>query len=433
MLVRAVWSPSLDGELIAALVYGLAQWSNDDASTTACRLRPEVWRLGALARGRPDRSIAGILDDLSADLLDRPDLDASASMALIEVSAARVGLESRALQELTGPRGDYERTSRMLAVLQVRPLESSFLPLLSELCRDGHHRLRERAWRVLLIWDARNADRIVESPQDEAAPLLDECTRLSAVFGRGETGCWSAPPDAVARASRRFCSDVPHIDLDSPASGTREAVEGTERALHAIAEAYETRRADVGAPVAECLLTLFTTGMLLTNTGAEAELLRDFPASEDWFPELFASPSLDRCPTPVLALVARVARRQTTDDDAWQRQRARLACIVDRREATPEDRQAVLAPDREPAEFTSRRGRDGVSRPGVAQGPSALRFASPRVVRSSTSCQNTPSSRPTRARAESASPDGGLTCDRRPTGLVFREFGGLAVLLWTWP
>ena len=54
---------------------------------------------------------------------------------------------------------------------------------------------------------------------------------------------------------------------------------------------------------------------------------------------------------------------------------------------------------------------------------------SPRVVRSSTWCQNTPSSRPTRARAESASPDGGLTCDRRPTGLVFREFGGLVAEL----
>ncbi len=345
-LVRAVWSPGLEDEIVVVLLYGLAQWSNDDRAATACRLAPDAFRPGTITRGRSDRRIDDVLDKIAADLLGRKELGEVVANALLQVSAARVGLESRAVQEYTGPGQTELRATLFLDALLVRPLEPSLLPVVTEMSRSGRHKLRERAWRVLVTWDARAVEQVIESPQDQSAPLLDECTRLSALFGRGEADCWSAPPETLSRASARFCSALARIDLDSPASLTSEATASAERALRAIASAYSTRRADVGAAVAESVVALLATGALVANEGAAAELAFGFPTSDDWFPELFASPTLDRCPTPVLGLIARVASRLSTDDSARQRQAARLEGILDRREVSREERNQVVAPYR---------------------------------------------------------------------------------------
>ena len=345
-LVRAVWSPSIDGAIVVVLLYGLAQWSNDDRAADGCRLAPNDFRPGTIMRERSDRRIGDVLEGISADLMTRKELREDVVNALLQVCAARVGLESIALQEYMGPGQTEQRAIRFLDALLVRRLEPSLVPVVTEMVRSGRHKLRERAWRVLVAWDTRAVEEILESPQDQGAPLLDECTRLSALFGRGEADCWSPPPETLSRGSRRFCLALPRIDLDSPASGLHEAVLSTERALHAIAEAYATRRREVGAPVAECVLALFSTGVLLVNTGAEAELAAYFPSSESWFPELFESPSLGGCPTPVLGLIARVASRLSTDDSARRRQAARLEDILARREVSRDEKEKMLAPYR---------------------------------------------------------------------------------------
>ena len=297
-------------------------------------------------RGRSDRPIDDVLDAIAVDLLRRDEVGADVVNALVQISAARVGMESLVLQEYTGSRQTEQWAMRFLDALLVRSMEPSLVPVVTGMSRSGSRKLRERAWRVLVTWDARAVEQLLEGPRDPIAPLLDECTRVSALFGRGAADCWNAPPEALSRASRRFCSALASMDLDSSASGTRETVESTERVLHAIAEAYGSRKAQVGAPVAECLLALLTRGVLLVNTGAEAELAVDFPASEDWFPELFDSPSLDRCPTPVLGLIARVAARLSTSDSARQRQLARLQGILDRRETSRDESAQVIAPYR---------------------------------------------------------------------------------------